>query len=67
MTTPTTTSAVRAACRWCGQPFDAKIVGVNTKTFCGPDCKGAFHTALRMWAQRALDDGRLSIADLKAG
>ena len=70
MTTATATDSTPRAvapCRWCAGLFDVKTIGGNRKEFCGPDCKGAYHTALRMWAQRALDDGRISITDLRSG
>ena len=56
-----------AACRWCAGLFDVKTIGGNRKEFCGPNCKGAYHTALRMWAQRALDGGLITVDDLRSG
>jgi hypothetical protein len=53
-------------CFWCGAPFSAKTVGANPKKFCSALCKNEFHTATRLWAERALADGRLSLNELKA-
>jgi hypothetical protein len=52
-------------CLWCGAPFSAKTVGANPKKFCSALCKNEFHTATRLWAERALADGRLSLKDLR--
>ena len=70
MTTATaadSTPRAVAACRWCCEPFDAKTIGANTKAFCSLQCKAAFHRSLREWGQRALDAGRITIADLRLG
>ena len=53
-------------CYWCGAPFSAGIVGAHRKRFCSTKCKNEFHSAARRWAEQALADGRLSIADLQA-
>ncbi len=55
------------SCPWCDQPFEAKLIGAHKKRFCSPECKGAFHTALRKWGQQALNDGHISITDLRSG
>ena len=53
-------------CPWCGQPFTPRRIGAHRKKFCSAACKDRFHTAARLWVQRAIARGRLSVADLKA-
>ncbi len=53
-------------CFWCGAEFSAKKVGANPKRFCSARCKNRFHSAARRWVARALADGRISLADLRA-
>ena len=52
-------------CRWCGRPFEPMTRGGNVKAFCRPKCKGAFETAARRYAYRAVELGLLSVAELK--
>ena len=54
------------ACPWCGTPFRPGVVGAHRKRFCSSGCKDAYHAALRKWAQRELDQDRVTFADLKA-
>ena len=61
------TSADEAQCPWCDQPFESKLIGAHQKRFCTAACKDEFHAALRKWAQRAFDNGRISIIDLRSG
>ncbi len=57
---------INRVCEWCGTLFPAKTVGAHPKRFCCDACKGTYHTALRRWAQREVDEGRITITDLKA-
>ncbi len=52
-------------CLWCEASFSAKTVGANPKKFCSEKCRNTLHSAARVWAERALADGRLSLKDLK--
>jgi hypothetical protein len=55
-----------ASCLWCGSPFLPRKLGAHQKRFCSPQCRGAFHTAARRWAEQALVRGDISVSDLKA-
>ena len=57
---------VTAQCEWCDKPFDCRKIGAHRKRFCSATCKDRYHTASRMWVQRAIALGQLSVADLKA-
>ncbi len=57
---------ITANCEWCDGLFEPRQIGAHRKRFCSAKCKDRYHTALRMWAQRAIAMGQLSIADLKA-
>ena len=54
------------ACPWCRTMFRPEIFGAHRKRFCSSGCKDAYHAALRKWAQRELDEDRITCADLKA-
>ena len=58
--------ATERTCPWCGNPFEARIIGAHRKRFCSSACKNAYHTALRKWAQQAVDNGQVTVARLKA-
>ena len=55
-----------AECPWCDHPFESRTVGAHRKMFCSSACRNAYHSALRQWAQRAVEHGRVTVADLKA-
>ncbi len=55
-----------SACPWCDKPFKARKVGGHRKRFCSPSCKNGFHRALRKWAQWAIDNGQVTVTELKA-
>ena len=63
MATPIT---VTTACPWCDKPFMSKTIGAHRKRFCSSTYKDAYHTALRKWAQRAVEGDGVTITDLKA-
>lgn len=56
---------LHSPCAWCGRRSETKKVGGHWKRFCSLTCKNKFHTAARHWVQTQVEDGRLSIADLK--
>jgi hypothetical protein len=53
-------------CAWCASPYTPRRDGGKAQRFCGPDCRAAFHRALRQWAIGQLELGAVSLADLKA-
>ncbi len=53
-------------CLWCNRAFAAKTVGAHAKKFCRQRCKDQFHRAARIWSERAIAKGKLSVADLRA-
>ena len=55
-----------AECLWCGASFSPRKAGPHWKRFCSAKCKDHYHTALRRWAQREADEGRVAVTDLKA-
>jgi hypothetical protein len=46
-------------CNWCGVAFRPR--GATGKRFCSDRCRAAFHRGCRVWAMRAVDEGRLSL------
>ncbi len=55
-----------ARCRWGGAGFSPRHSGGSVQKFCSSSCRQQFHTAARQWVSAAVDDGRLTVADLKA-
>lgn len=53
-------------CLWCGGPFRARTSGGSKQCFCAPSCRHAYGSALRRWAAREVEEGRLSLPTLKA-
>jgi hypothetical protein len=47
------------ACLWCKAPFRPR--GATGKRFCSDRCRAAYHRGLRVWAMRAVQEGRLSL------
>jgi hypothetical protein len=54
------------ACLWCGRTF-ARRRGGSPQRFCSPGHRVEFHTAARVWTERALVAGSMTIADLRNG
>ncbi len=52
-------------CPWCGAAFLPNRTG-SRQRFCTSGCRNALWSAARRWAGRALDQGLLSLAALKA-
>ena len=55
------------ACEWCGAVFEAVKRGDREKRFCSDSCRAGFHSAARRWVQNAIEEGRLTIDELRAG
>jgi hypothetical protein len=53
------------ACLWCGRSFEPRRGG-QRQLFCRPNHRLAFHAAARRWAERAVAEGVLTIADLNS-
>lgn len=56
----------KSECLWCGRTFAPGRSG-SPKRFCGAGHRGAFHTAARRFAERAIAAGTVSISALKGG
>ena len=55
-----------ASCEWCPEPFTARTArGGPDKRFCSDRCRSAFHRALRRWARREFEAGRVTVSDLR--
>jgi hypothetical protein len=53
-------------CLWCRRPFEPRRGGSH-QLFCRPTHRTEFHTAARIWAERAIAAGAVTIADLRNG
>jgi len=60
-------AVTRTTCRWCGREFQARGRGGSKQAYCCPRHRVAFHRAARLWAERAIAAGVLTIADLWNG
>lgn len=55
-------------CLWCDAPFTVgRRRGRDERRFCRDGCRLAFHKAARQWAIRAVEEGRLTVADIRSG
>ncbi len=52
-------------CLWCEIAFESRTVGAHRKMFCSSACRNAYHSALRQWAQRAVEHGEVTVNELK--
>ena len=59
-------TAAPIPCRWCGRACRPPRGG-SPRLFSTSACRTAFLTAARRWAERAIDSGALTIADLRNG
>ncbi len=55
------------ACVWCNRPFRARGGGGRPQRFCRPSCRRSFHAAARAWALNAIENGALTVADIRSG
>ena len=53
-------------CLWCENLFTPRCTGGRAQKFCSTSCRQGFHTAARTWAVTAVEQGDLSVDDLKA-
>src|SRR5215471_8463507 len=51
-------------CTWCGKSFNRRRGG-RVQSFCSARHRVEFHSAARLWAERAMAQGILSVADLR--
>jgi hypothetical protein len=64
-TTAKVPSDERARCSWCGEAFKSRARGGTAQRFCSARCRVSFHTAARRWAEQAIADGTLTVAELR--
>lgn len=55
----------RTRCAWCGQAFSPRSSGGKAQKFCKTRCRRAFHSVARIWAEREIAEGRLSVEELR--
>lgn len=55
----------RTRCPWCGCDYDRRRSGGQPQRFCRVKCRRAFHSATRIWAEREIAEGRLTIEELR--
>ncbi len=55
----------RARCLWCGQTFHPRQEGSKPQRFCLPKCRRSFQNAARIWTEREIAEGRLSVEELR--
>jgi len=55
------------SCPWCGGAFARRQDGGSKRRFCSPSCRAMFHKKCRIWAVRAVDEGRLTMDAVKGG
>jgi len=51
-------------CLWCDDEFEPRKGG-SPQRFCHPKHRDAFHSAARRWAEHAVLNGRLTVAELR--
>ncbi len=63
---PATQLADLGECLWCPATYTARTGhGGPTRRFCSDGCRSAFHQALRRWARREFEAGRVPVSDLR--
>ena len=55
----------RLTCQWCGSKFTPRKTGGRPQKFCSNSCRVAFFSAARKFAVDALEDGRITLDELK--
>jgi hypothetical protein len=53
------------ACLWCSRSFEPRRGG-SRQTYCRPACRAAYHKAARLWYERAIANGWLTVQDLRS-
>jgi len=59
------TMAQTIACLWYGTAFERRRDGGKSQRFCSPTHRRAFETAARTYVRRAIEDGTLTVANLR--
>ena len=65
---PATAQAVpieRIRCLWCNEEFTRRQNGGSRQRFCQSKCRAKFHKAARIWTEREIAEGRLTIEELR--
>ena len=63
---PATQLADLGECLWCPATYTARTGrGGPDQRFCSDGCRSAYHQALRRWARREFEAGRVSVSDLR--
>jgi hypothetical protein len=53
-------------CQWCRKPLPPRLnTGGLTKRYCSNACRHSIHLAARRWAMRAIDNGTLTVAEIR--
>ncbi len=52
-------------CTWCDELFTPRGTGGRAQKFCKPRCRQSYHTAGRAFVKTAVENGSLSVSDLK--
>ena len=52
-------------CPWCGSSFTPRMTGGKPQRFCSTHCRRSMDAGLRVWAQDQLDQGKVTVAELK--
>jgi hypothetical protein len=52
-------------CSWCEQPFEPRKDGGSPRRFCCTSCRRAYDGAARAYVRHAIDDGTLSLENLR--
>src|SRR5712691_6141700 len=63
---PGASAMAEATCLWCAKSFRPRRGG-SRQRFCCPRHRVEFHTATRLWAERAMVCGILTTGDLRKG
>ena len=53
------------SCQWCGGAFARRQDGGTERRYCSRSCRANFHKACRIWAVRAVGEGRLTLDTVK--
>ena len=61
---PVIAEHARCACSWCSSDFQPRQGG-KPQRFCSEVCRAAFHRGCRVWAVRAVDEGRLTVVEIR--
>lgn len=54
-----------ANCRWCDKYFESVYSGGREKKYCDQACKTAFHAAIRKYTIAMMEQGFISVEDIR--